>query len=539
MAPIVRRRGRARGTAQLGGDLCATRAGIGSRGAWSVGVVFMTLVSFRLVVASNARANGMARASNRNQNLGHQCWETASSFERDCFHAEPLGLTPYPLTAEMFARSVPYETPDHSFHRAFRRAREREVLKVVVLGGSVTFGHECSSPAGLIEKACAWPHRVEQWFQQQVTGFDVEVKNEAVPASGIFQFLHLGMDEVLPADLEVDLIIVDFGVNDAVVEQVNFKLEYVKMAHDTLIRYVLDEMSHSPALLYTESFISPIRATQHPWQGGNMAEVHASVTQKYGIPMASFRHAVWPDIKQNSLATRIWGRKVHPDWRVQQLMADLVVFYIQRSHARFLKVYGTVSSNSPSDIEHQHFQEGLGCLAYPRSYAVQLGSYERGPPPVQLVTAIGWSFSKVAGKSGLIGFGKSSSNPAVATFLLPCSGERRVLDVEYLVSYEGMGAARVVVDARPEAGEASATGNNSTSAVIVDGLWGSHASVSLFETIPLPDTGSTTSEGMIRVTFKILSAQEEISYASSRRLYKSGRHLRGDRKFKLISLQCC
>ncbi|CAM9369461.1 unnamed protein product [Ectocarpus sp. 13 AM-2016] len=228
--------------------------------------------------------------------------------------------------------------------------------------------------------------------------------------------------------------------------------------------------------------------------------------------MASFRHAVWPDIKQASLATRIWGRKVHPDWRVQQLMADLVVFFIQRSHARFLKVYGTVSNNRPSDIEHQRFQEGLGCLAYPRSYAVQLGSYERGPPPVQLVSATGWSFSKVAGKSGLIGFGKSSSNPAVATFLLPCSGERRVLDVEYLVSYEGMGAARV---------------------------GGSHASVSLFETIPLPDTGGTTSEGMVRVTFKILSAQEEISYASSRRLYKSGRHLRGDRKFKLISLQCC
>lgn len=58
---------------------------------------------------------------------------------------------------------------------------------------------------------------------------------------------------------------------------------------------------------------------------------------------ASFRHAVWPDIKQTSLATRIWGRKVHPDWRVQQLMADLVVYYIQRSHARFLKVSGTTT----------------------------------------------------------------------------------------------------------------------------------------------------------------------------------------------------
>lgn len=141
----------------------------------------MTLASFRLVVASNVRASGMGPGSSRNQNFGHQCWETANAFERDCFHAEPLGLNPYPLTAEMFARSVPYETPDYSFHRAFRRARERGVLKVVVLGGSVTFGHECSSPAGLLEKACAWPHRVEQWFKQQSTGFDIEVTKEAGP----------------------------------------------------------------------------------------------------------------------------------------------------------------------------------------------------------------------------------------------------------------------------------------------------------------------------------------------------------------------
>lgn len=87
--------------------------------------------------------------------------------------------------------------------------------------------------------------------------------------------------------VQVDLIIVDFGVNDAVIEEFEYNLEYLRMAHEILIRHVRDTMNHSPALLYAESFIAPFRSLESPWQGENMAEVHASVTQKHDIPMVS------------------------------------------------------------------------------------------------------------------------------------------------------------------------------------------------------------------------------------------------------------
>lgn len=97
--------------------------------------------------------------------------------------------------------------------------------------------------------------------------------------------MHSDIDAALPIDLDVDLIIVDFGINDAALEDFNFDLEYVKMAHEALIRHVRNRMIRSPALLYFEDFITPYWVRQVPHQASNMADIHAEVTRPYDIPM--------------------------------------------------------------------------------------------------------------------------------------------------------------------------------------------------------------------------------------------------------------
>ena len=57
-----------------------------------------------------------------------------------------------------------------------------------------------------------------------------------------------------------------------------------------------------------------------------------------GTTQVSFRDAVWPDISNSSLADSIWGSAVHPDWQVHQLLADVLVYFIDKSYARFLVV---------------------------------------------------------------------------------------------------------------------------------------------------------------------------------------------------------
>lgn len=79
-------------------------------------------------------------------------------------------------------------------------------------------------------------------------------------------------------------------------------------------------------------------------------KVHADVTQRYDIPMASFRHAVWPVVNDTAVAETIWGTNVHPDWKVHQLMADVVAFYFQKSYARFCEVYGLVDKPSVQEV---------------------------------------------------------------------------------------------------------------------------------------------------------------------------------------------
>ena len=115
------------------------------------------------------------------------CWEAQGIHERDCFHPEPLTAETYPLTLEMLQRaSSRYTTTDLSLHRAFQRARKRGLLKVIVVGGSVTFGHVCVSPAGLTGVDCAWPNRLQQWFGERVEDFAVEVRELLIDKTPCF-----------------------------------------------------------------------------------------------------------------------------------------------------------------------------------------------------------------------------------------------------------------------------------------------------------------------------------------------------------------
>eukprot|EP00904_Undaria_pinnatifida_P003964 jgi/Undpi1/13569/HiC_scaffold_8.g03228.m1 len=145
----------------------------------------------------------------------------------------------------------------------------------------------------------------------------VQVINAATPGCSIQDLLHNYLRSALPVDLEVDLVLVDFGVNDAVLEQLDMDTNNVKLAHEVFIRYVRNDVISMPALLYAESFISATRLRHVPLQTSNMAELHAAVTKNHDIPMVSFRDAVWPDQANSSLADRIWGSAVHPDWQIQ------------------------------------------------------------------------------------------------------------------------------------------------------------------------------------------------------------------------------
>lgn len=132
----------------------------------------------------------------------------------------------------------------------------------------------------------------------------------------------------MPLDLEVDLIIVDYGVNDAVLERLEFDTINVKLAHEVFISHVRNDMIHMPALLYAESFIPATRARSTPQQTRNMAEVHAAVTEKYDIPMVRggvgpmLRMGGYPHFHHGLWATRTSGSVPHSKMVKKQYLAQ-------------------------------------------------------------------------------------------------------------------------------------------------------------------------------------------------------------------------
>jgi hypothetical protein len=91
-----------------------------------------------------------------------------------------LGWSEYPLTAEHFSRSVPYKGDTQRLHEILRAAASgHAVLNIVVLGGSVPFGHHCTLLDGRTEKECAWPMCLKEWLKKRFPKADINLENAA------------------------------------------------------------------------------------------------------------------------------------------------------------------------------------------------------------------------------------------------------------------------------------------------------------------------------------------------------------------------
>lgn len=190
-------------------------------------------------------------------------------------------------------------------------------------------------------------------------------------------------------------------------------------------------------------------------------------------------------------------------------------------------MYGTLADPSPAEKKFNAFDKEVGCLWHKRTTKIELGRFVGGDPPPQLQSSQGWNFQKEHGKPGFIGYGNAST-PAVASFDVSCFGQKSVLELEYLLSYDGMGVVQVVVDSNDPKQQSNTT-------VVIDGLWNSLASVPWFQTIAIPKDLET-----VRVTFQILSSESEPANESlSSNEGIVGPSGRGPRKFELYSIQCC
>jgi lysophospholipase L1-like esterase len=173
--------------------------------------------------------------------------------------------------------------------QVFARARRGEPLTVAVIGGSITGGAVASAPTN------SYGSRVAAWWQQAFPKAEIKFVNAGIGATGSDYGAFRAKRDLLI--YRPDFVVVEYAVNDPNAKESAETLE-------GLLRQILKQ-PNQPAvvLLFMMS------------QGGNNAqEWHSQVGAHYGLPMVSFRDALWPEIKAGRLKwDAVMADVVHPN----------------------------------------------------------------------------------------------------------------------------------------------------------------------------------------------------------------------------------
>jgi len=147
---------------------------------------------------------------------------------------------------------------------------------------------------------------VAQWWRTNFPNSKVEFVNAGIGATGSnYGALRVGRDLLAK---NPDFIVVEYAVNDGNVKESAETLE-------GLVRQIL-KAPNQPAVVMLFTMNK---------SGGNAQEWHSKVGAHYGIPMVSFRDALWPEIQAGKLKWEdVEADEVHPNDRGHAYAAEFV-----------------------------------------------------------------------------------------------------------------------------------------------------------------------------------------------------------------------
>lgn len=184
--------------------------------------------------------------------------------------------------------------------QALAKARRGEAVTVAVIGGSITQGAKATKPEN------RYGNLLAAWWQKAFPNTKVKFVNAGIGATGSnYGALRAHRDLLVH---EPDFVVVEYAVNDGNVQAAAETLE-------GLVRQILN-LKNRPAIV--------LLFMMHQG-GGNAQEWHAKVGAHYGLPMLSFRDALWPEIKAGTLKWEdVEADEVHPNDRGHEYNARLV-----------------------------------------------------------------------------------------------------------------------------------------------------------------------------------------------------------------------
>jgi lysophospholipase L1-like esterase len=207
---------------------------------------------------------------------------------------------------EIFSRSLVSVGDTIRLQQALAKTRRVETVTIAVIGGSITQGASASLP----EKR--YGDLVAAWWRRSFPKAKVEFVNAGLGATGSdYGALRVKRDSL---SRHPDFVVVEYGVNDPDSDAAAETLE-------GLVRQILNNSeSVAVLLLFTMN-----------QSGGNAQKAHGKVGRHYGLPMVSFRDALWSEIEQSRMKwSDVEADAVHPNDRVHEYCARFIIQLLEK-----------------------------------------------------------------------------------------------------------------------------------------------------------------------------------------------------------------
>jgi len=203
---------------------------------------------------------------------------------------------------EIVARSLVNQGSTARLEHAMAKARRGEPVTFGVIGGSITEGAGANP-----REQNRWANLVWDWWKATYPEAQINYVNAGIGATGSDYGVFRLERDLLHEN--PDVVVVEFAVND-----VNTRASAETL--EGIVRQVLAQPNQPAVLLY---FCMNNRGENaQPW--------FSKVGEHYGLPMVSYRDALWPEVAAKRIAfSDITADTIHPNNRGHRYAADFLI----------------------------------------------------------------------------------------------------------------------------------------------------------------------------------------------------------------------
>eukprot|EP00928_Gymnodinium_smaydae_P023682 TRINITY_DN19447_c0_g3_i1.p1 TRINITY_DN19447_c0_g3~~TRINITY_DN19447_c0_g3_i1.p1 ORF type:complete len:523 (-),score=58.96 TRINITY_DN19447_c0_g3_i1:106-1674(-) len=195
-------------------------------------------------------------------------------------------------------------------------AAGKQQVEIMILGGSVAAGHECSDDKGRTGLNCAWPARFEDHLRRLFPSGKLVMTNLAVGGTTTLALMStipmlLGKARYTLGKSDPDLIILDNLLNEM---QASGSVEESGIHAEAFTRFV-SKISPKSGLLFLEVAAKDEAAPN--MTTSRVQEARQSVASFYNVPMVN-------TVRVQEMNPQFWQGSSHPSFTTHGYIADLL-----------------------------------------------------------------------------------------------------------------------------------------------------------------------------------------------------------------------